>query len=61
MKKEIVYVKQKVVINYETKEQRKEVLNSLRNSPDSIAVISQYWHWEKKTQPPTFMFPKKKK
>lgn len=59
--KQTIFIKQKVVIEYTTKEERKEVLKYLKSNPNSISVGGGSYRFYKPDAPIQLIFPKKAK
>lgn len=51
MKKETVYIRQKVTIKYDTDQDRKGAIQSLKKYPNSKSIGCFGWSWEKVDSP----------
>ncbi len=59
--KQKIFIKQEVLIEYDTKEERKEVLQSLKDNPNSMYVGGGSYRFSKTDKPIQLIFPKKQK
>lgn len=59
--KQKIFIKQEVLIEYETKEERRYVLKDLKQYPNSEYVGAGSYRFTKTNKPITFIFPKKAK
>lgn len=61
MPKQKIFIKQEVLIEWDTKEDRKAILQDLKDYPNSQGYRGFGKSFTKTDKPITFIFPKKKK